>query len=70
MKRCPICGNAEKFHITAYVTQDWEVNGTGDFQNCLNDCIEGTHFPDDEDIWDCAVCGYSTEGGKFNVRSD
>lgn len=67
MKKCPICGGT-KFHCTAHVTQDWEIDGIGAFLKCLNDCIEVTHFPTDEDIWNCQNCGYSDEGKKFNVQ--
>lgn len=41
--RCPLCGGTI-FCATAHVTQDWELNETGTFQECLNDCVEVTHF--------------------------
>lgn len=47
--RCPICGGTV-FCATAHVTQDWELDETGTFQKCLNDCVEVTHFPDKDDI--------------------
>lgn len=67
MKKCPICGGTT-FRATAHVTQDWEVDENGNFQDCIDDCLEVTHFPDDDDIWDCANCGYSAAGAKFNVQ--
>lgn len=65
--RCPKCGGTV-FCSTAHVTQDWELDETGAFQRCLNDCIEVTHFPNAEDIWDCKQCGYSDSGQKFIVQ--
>ena len=62
--RCPICGGTV-FCATAHVTQDWELDETGTFQKCLNDCVEVTHFPDKDDIWDCKKCGYSSAGQDF-----
>lgn len=64
-KTCPICGG-HKFLVTAHVTQDWEVDGNGDFQTCTNSCVETTHAPDDEDIWVCASCGHDGAGADFN----
>ena len=62
--RCPRCGG-KTFCATAHVTQDWELDDSGTFVRCLNDCIEVTHEPDREDIWDCKTCGYSDAGEKF-----
>jgi len=58
---CPNGCNAG-FHATAHVTQDWKIDARGNFQQCLNDCIEVTHFPDFEDVWNCAKCHAQ---GKF-----
>ena len=69
MKKCPKCG-CTKFHATAHVTQDWEVDQNGNFVKSLNDCVEVTHFPDDEDVWDCANCGYSAAGSEFEITED
>ncbi len=65
--RCPKCGGTV-FCSTAHVTQDWELDEAGAFQRCLNDCLEVTHFPSTEDIWDCKQCGYSDSGQKFIVQ--
>lgn len=67
-KRCPKCG-CTTFHVSAHVVQDWEVNANGAFQKVIDDCIEVTHFPDDQDIWDCACCGYSQAGSAFNITN-
>lgn len=69
MKRCPRCGCTE-FFVTAHVAQDWRVDKNGNFVEELNTCIEVTHFPDDDDIWDCAECGYSNSGETFNVKEN
>ena len=62
--RCPVCGGTV-FCATAHVTQDWQLNEMGTFQACLNDCIEVTHYPDVEDMWDCKQCGHSAPGREF-----
>lgn len=64
-KCCPKCG-ALRFVATAHVTQDWELNANGDFTSTINDCVEITHQPDDDDIWACAECGYEAAGSEFN----
>ena len=67
--RCPRCGG-KTFCATAHVTQDWELDDSGTFVRCLNDCIEVTHEPDREDVWDCKTCGYSDAGDKFVASTD
>ena len=62
--RGPKCGG-KSFCATAHVTQDWELDETGTFVKSLNDCIEVTHFPGMDDLWDCKECGFSAEGAKF-----
>lgn len=66
MKRCPKCG-AMSFYVTAHVTQDWVVDENGDWIRTEDDCVEVTHFPNDDDVWDCANCGFSAAGKEFNV---
>ena len=34
---------------------------------CLDECAQVTHEPDDQDLWTCANCGHSAEGATFNV---
>ena len=67
MKRCPKCG-CEKFYVTAHVIQDWIVDCNGDYVETVEDCVEVTHFPKDDDIWTCKECGYQAAGDKFNVK--
>ena len=66
-KICPKCGG-RKFLVTAHVTQDWIVDEDGDFLKCVNECVEVTHRPDDDDIWQCDTCGYDAAGSEFNVK--
>lgn len=66
MKKCPKCG-ALSFYTSAHVVQDWLVDSDGNFMRCMDDCIEVTHFPDDDDLWECANCSYCESGDKFNV---
>lgn len=53
---CRHCGN-DTFIVTAHVTQDWIVNNRGEFCECLKDCVEITHAPNDDDVWECQNCG-------------
>ena len=69
MKRCPMCGH-DLFVVTAHVTQDWVVDAAGDFVAVSADCIDVTHRPDDEDIWECESCRFSDAGKAFNVKED
>lgn len=64
-KRCPKCG-CEKFFVTAHVTQDWEVDEYGNWVSTIQDCVEVTHFPDEDDNWECAECGHNAAGSDFN----
>ena len=66
--RCPKCGG-KRFNATAHVTQDWELNEFGTFEKSLNDCVEVTHEPDQDDILDCPKCGFSGNGRAFIVSS-
>jgi len=61
---CPKCG-AIHFSAIAHVTQEWELNENGEFSECLQEHIDTTHTPDDDDIWTCLECGYSAEGREF-----
>ncbi len=67
IKRCPECGSMS-FIVTAIVAQDWVVDEHGDFIGCASECTEVTHYPDDEDIWECNNCGYSAPGREFNTK--
>ena len=66
-KKCPKCGGDE-FIVTAHVTQPWRVDADGNFLNCVSECEEVTHRPDDGDLWNCTACGHSAAGRDFNVQ--
>ncbi len=68
IKRCPKCGGVE-FSATAHVAQSWTLGMYGTFQSSNNDCVEVTHYPNDEDVWGCNECGYSDVGAKFTVTA-
>lgn len=53
---CPHCGN-DQWYVTAHVTQDWIVDSMGNFQECIDDCVEVVHAPDEDDVWVCTKCG-------------
>jgi ribosomal protein S27AE len=65
-KKCPKCG-AGVFYVSAHVIQDWEVDEYGNFINTIDDCVEVTHHPDDNDLWECVKCGCNAPGRDFNV---
>lgn len=69
MKKCPNCG-CEEFFVTAHVAQDWLVDKDGDFMEVENECVAVTHQPKDDDIWQCADCGYDAAGEKFEVEEE
>lgn len=52
---CPFCGG-RKFGVTAQVAQDWAVDENGNWLKTVNECLEVTHFPDQDDEWDCLQC--------------
>ena len=59
MLKCTRCGNKERFHATAHVTQSWVVDGELSFIEEISSCDEVTHTPDKEDVITCAYCGTS-----------
>lgn len=65
--RCPKCG-ASKFCATAHVTQDWQLDESGRYEKTINDFVETTHYPDEDDIWDCDRCDFSAPGSEFRVH--
>lgn len=67
MKRCPYCGN-NRFYVTAHVTQDWIVDENENFVECTNECGEVVHRPDNDDLWTCTECGYTSDGETFEVK--
>ena len=65
MHVCPICGSLS-FGVTAHVTQDWKIDCMGTFLEAIDECVEVTHQPDNNDIWDCyGDCFLSTDGQTF-----
>lgn len=40
----------------AHVMQDWAVDAEGEFQSCVNACVETTHGPNNDNIWTCMSC--------------
>ena len=69
MKKCPKCG-CKQFIVSAHVTQGWIVDEYGEFVRVTEDCMEVTHFPDNEDLWTCTECGYENPGSDFEVESE
>lgn len=69
MKKCPNCGS-EEFFVTAHVTQDWLVDKHGGFMKTENECVDVLHQPKDDDVWQCADCGYDAAGEKFEVEEE
>lgn len=63
---CPKCGGTT-FLATAHVTQDWKINESGSFIECVTECVEVTHEPNQEDILTCDNCGHSASGEEFVV---
>lgn len=67
MKRCPMCGH-DQFITAGHVVQKWLVDDCGLCIEVLDDCICVTHEANDDDIWECAKCGYACAGKCFNVE--
>ena len=69
MKRCPKCG-FEEFYVNAHVVQGWLVDNNGEYIATTEECVCISHEPDDDDIWECKICGYADAGYVFNVREE
>ena len=53
---CPNnCG--DKFYTVAHITQEWEVDGLGNFIEVSIHCLETTHGPNNDNVWVCTKCG-------------
>lgn len=61
---CPKNKRHKRFSATAHVTQEWEVDKTGEFKKVITDCLEATHRPNVGDHFTCAVCGSIAEVQK------
>jgi hypothetical protein len=57
MAVCPLSRNHNEFITTAHVVQDWKVDGLGNFIDVVDDCLQVTHEPEDDNCWECATCG-------------
>jgi len=55
--KCPEGCTKNEFLATAHVTQEWLVDDVGNFIKAIDNCMEVTHRPSDEDIWSCSECG-------------
>ena len=66
MKKCPKCG-CEKFVITAHVTQEWIVDANGSYIETIDDCVDVTHYADNDDIWQCFDCYHEAPGRDFEI---
>lgn len=66
MKRCPKCG-CKKFFVTAHITQDWVVDENGNYIETAEDCIDVTHYPDNDDVWQCFECYHTAPGCEFEI---
>lgn len=63
-KVCPKCGS-KSFLVLAHVTQEWLVDGAGDYLHCTEERVEVTHKPDEQDVWTCFNCCHEAEGSKL-----
>ena len=53
---CPHgCGN--EFYTPVHVMQEWKVDGYGNFIEVKETCLQVTHGPHDDNIWECVKCG-------------
>lgn len=46
----------DRFRATAKVSQDWEIDKSGNKIKLIDDCLQVDHFPDAGDDWECAIC--------------
>tara|TARA_Y100001963_G_scaffold14528_1_gene18130 strand:+ start:1057 stop:1266 length:210 start_codon:yes stop_codon:yes gene_type:complete len=67
MMVCPKDKTHGRFIVTAHVTEDWIVDGEGNFVelSTKSDC-QVLHEPDEQDVWTCAICG--AEANKRNEK--
>lgn len=58
---CPNGCKEATFITPAHVMQDWKVDALGTFIESVNDCLEVTHAPDNNNFWECSECGEEAE---------
>ena len=66
--QCPQCGGT-CFSATAHVTQIWMLCGSGKFMESISNCVDVTHQPNDDDLWECLNCEFKAAGVKF-IKGD
>ena len=56
--KCPTC-SSKKFYVTAHVSETWQVNEHGDFEDTIKDNDQQVlHEPSvGSDSFTCAKCG-------------
>ena len=69
MMVCPKDKTHDEFQVTAHVTEDWVVDGEGNYvRHDPQQAREVLYDPDEQDIWTCATCGTEAiskaEGGE------
>jgi len=67
--QCPKCGG-KTFSSTAHVTQDWMLDEHGEFMESISNCVDVTHRPNDDDLWQCLGCDYNAAGSNFRVGGE
>lgn len=53
---CPNNCPNPRFHTTAHVQEQWEVDETGEYIKTIG-CLDITHEPNPDNRWTCAHCG-------------
>ena len=54
---CPNNREHDTFITTAHILQDWMVDSSGMHLSTIDECVQITHKPNIENIWECATCG-------------
>jgi hypothetical protein len=53
---CPNNKSHKKFITLAHVVQEWAVDQDGELLEVTNDCVQVTHSPDKDDLFQCDIC--------------
>jgi hypothetical protein len=58
-----VCPNGcnSGFYTTAHVMQEWKLDNNGNYIETMEDCLEVTAYPHDDNVWACAKCGAEAE---------
>jgi len=54
---CPKNPTHKRFITVVHITEDWEVNEAGGFEEVANSDGELVHGPDPGNSWTCKDCG-------------